>query len=410
MSDDPVEELASEEGPETPHPVPGRKTPGLLDSLEAGLHCVLMPRRVFARFLKVPAPGFGAMILACVFWSGFALFLTVAITCIRFPSLGVGPLALASAGALFCSLPASFGLAGMLHVLALIAGGKGGFNRSYQAVAFLGVLAPVCAILIHSSTPFVWLLPSIYGTYLVIRALEILHRAPSAQAWVVAGACGAVLIAAEFAVHHTYRSVSKEVKGISALLAPLRGMPLPEPAAEAVPGEEPLPVAGGFAPGEAPGTPADPWGSLPMLRRSGTQGNPLSALRSPGGGAIRAPSPREMRDIKDMSLGMLRQANRQLEANPEVLSRLSRDERATLKTLMRTANSHAEMMQRGTGKQGAMTPAQAQQMLNDVMRMVGSMQERGMIPKNVLPPGALPGQPPKKRRGRSRKKKAPSGS
>jgi len=79
----------------------------------------------------------------------------------------------------------------IVHVIALLAGGKGSFEHSVRVASYVQAVMPLSAVL--AFIPLVRHAPSFYGLYLVALGIIALHLADRRKTFTIAGVLAAVL-------------------------------------------------------------------------------------------------------------------------------------------------------------------------------------------------------------------------
>jgi len=79
----------------------------------------------------------------------------------------------------------------IVHVVAMIAGGKGSFEQSVRIAGYCSAVLPVGALL--SFIPGVQYLPSFYGLYIAALGIIALHLADRRRTFIVTGVLAAIL-------------------------------------------------------------------------------------------------------------------------------------------------------------------------------------------------------------------------
>ena len=78
----------------------------------------------------------------------------------------------------------------LIHVLAMLAGGKGALDASYRLAAYLMVFLPL--IVVASVLPYLHIAVAGYGLYALIMGVIPLHEIEEQRAWSIFGAVGAI--------------------------------------------------------------------------------------------------------------------------------------------------------------------------------------------------------------------------
>ncbi len=107
------------------------------------------------------------------------------------------PVAAAGAGLAMIILMPIFSVLGcfiggaIVHVVAMIAGGKGSFEHSVRIAGYSSAVLPVSAVL--SFAPILQHLPSFYGLYVAALGIIALHLADRRRTFVVTGVLAVIL-------------------------------------------------------------------------------------------------------------------------------------------------------------------------------------------------------------------------
>jgi hypothetical protein len=80
----------------------------------------------------------------------------------------------------------------IVHVIGLVAGGKGSYEQSARVAAYAGAVMPIGALL--GFHPLVRMLPGLYGLYLVAVGLIAIHAADRKRTYTVVGILAALLV------------------------------------------------------------------------------------------------------------------------------------------------------------------------------------------------------------------------
>lgn len=95
-------------------------------------------------------------------------------------------------GPIFAVIGGSFIGGVVVHIISLIAGGKGSFEQSVRIASYHMALGPVAAVL--AFVPVVRFLPWFYGLYIVALGIIALHMADRKRTFVVTGVLAAIYI------------------------------------------------------------------------------------------------------------------------------------------------------------------------------------------------------------------------
>lgn len=80
----------------------------------------------------------------------------------------------------------------IVHVISLIAGGKGTFEQSVRVAGYAAAVMPIGALV--GFVPLVRFLPTLYGLYLVAQGLMAIHAADRAKTYVATGVLAVLLV------------------------------------------------------------------------------------------------------------------------------------------------------------------------------------------------------------------------
>jgi hypothetical protein len=178
-----------------PSPAPSGKAPGLVQAFVAVL---TKPGEFYCSVRDVG--GFGAPVI-------FALVMGVAsgVVSAVLMVLGLGAAAGAMGGAIgaaagFASLVTSpiiavigcFVGGAIVHLISLIAGGKGSYEQSVRVAGYAAAVMPIGALL--GFVPLLSVVPSLYGLYLVAQGLIAIHAADGKKTYVSVGVLAALLV------------------------------------------------------------------------------------------------------------------------------------------------------------------------------------------------------------------------
>jgi hypothetical protein len=95
-------------------------------------------------------------------------------------------------GPVFAIIGGSFIGGAIVHVISLIAGGKGSFEHSVRIASYSLAVIPIGALL--AIIPLVRYLPSFYGLYLVALGVIALHQSDRKRTFVVAGVLAGIMV------------------------------------------------------------------------------------------------------------------------------------------------------------------------------------------------------------------------
>jgi hypothetical protein len=162
---------------------------GLAAMLEDTLIAPVGLGSVFTKLAAGPAPSYGVMAANVAVYSAAFMAINVMRFNLTFPEFPTGftpeKMALMAVVAIFILVSASFAGAGILHAAVSAAGGKGGYERSYQIYSLLSLFWP--AVAASLTFHFAWLAVAAFWTYLAVIAAESLQGVPAAQARLVLG-------------------------------------------------------------------------------------------------------------------------------------------------------------------------------------------------------------------------------
>jgi hypothetical protein len=299
-------------------------------------------------------------------------------------------------GALVCALAGSFLAGGFIHLLALMSGGRGSYDRSYELISLLAAMAPVYFAVLWAPVPYLWILPTVYGTYLLIRGVALLHDAPETQACLVIGLMGVFLAAGQFLTQHTARRLQSRFETWTSLFgAPQSSQ---SAAAEGAQPDDPRAQLSQAAPSLYGGA-GDPQAqsSVGMVQGPGagaSQGGGLPVMPFLSGGG-RPPTLQEAQQMKDISLNMLDNVSRKMHDDPNLQRSMTPEQQAQMNQIM----GFVDQIRTSERTPGAPKP-DPQAMMKQVMQMMSQMQQGAP---------AQPGGPqhPSKKRGSAPAEEAP---
>ena len=381
--------------PPAPQPLETLDPPAFGELIASGALGLFSPAETYGGLARRPEPTPADVALALLAWGGCAaaLFIAFAMTRLNAASWGVIPLAGGALGALILAAPAGLAAGAVLHALAMLSGGQGGYWRSAQATAALGAVPSLLVAALWAAPDPAWLAaPLLVGTWLAVSAVEKLHDAPVGQAWMVIGFVGALLAGSAVLAHDkvslalvrlenaatvlsnnpgTHSEPSHSTAGLA---APLAAPSMPGAVEDRLSGK-----TGAAGPIEAdPGAGAAPGrSSLDFLRAEGDEGVDESG----------APSPARLADDERM-----RQAQAMQQNAAGLIQRLSKDlgkasdsmppeQAAKLRKML-------DGLQKGMGGGGAqgsamMTPADTQKLLQQIL---GAISKQGAAQDPAPPP------------------------
>lgn len=389
--------------PKSPPPAPP-KAPGFAELAEQSLHALFNPAAFSAAALR-PAPSFGAAGGLAAASGALALAINLAHGIVsdpqalsRFPPAIVAAVFVAAMG-----MYASVLLLGAIVLFALGKGlgGKGDFDRGFQAAAMLSVLVPVQ--MLCNWFPFAWVLPSLFGAWVAATALEGLYAAPAGPARLACALmCGGALALQAGGRYLTARAaegyaaaraasdaagsateLARQVQALQSTMATMDAAPLP---------------TGGGAPTDAaaspaPSAPAPGVSGLDLLR-----GNGDAAGAAPADGAAAAPS--QAAQQVAVAQGLEAQAAGAMNSimpllnNPALSRNMTPAQKADMKEL---TNMMADMQkQAASGRRMTDAEFRAQQLKYQslVMRVMSSGLAGALPAGRAAAPPAAPASPP----------------
>lgn len=357
--------------------------PNLMELMEATLAAPFSARSTFAAAGKRDCPDVGLLLQNSAAWAAMGGGALGVMAMMGVPGLSF--IALGGAAAVFTLACVGLGFAGagFLHALAMISGGSGSFDRSYQVASMSSCVLPLAAVCALAPVPGLWLLPTAVAAYLAISGVQGLHGAPDGQSWLVIGLAGAGLLAGQFAYKDDVESAKRDMENRAAIYAAggptidagnssgasVRMPELDNPAKQyAVAPPSPGMQLGGPDYIQTPQG-EDSGGSMDMIRGEGgglegvipPQPTDLKAMMEGG----RTPAPAE---IQAMSRNMLKSVQEKLQANPAVMNALSPQDRAKIESLMRTASQYDAHIQEGKVGEGEIDPQQLLKMAQEAMK------------------------------------------
>jgi hypothetical protein len=111
-----------------------------------------------------------------------------------------------------------FGVIGLLIGAAVVLfvsralGGEAGFESSFRIVSYSSAIAPIQAA--AHAIPYLHILVSAYGFYLLIVAVIAVHRVPEQKAWRVLGGIAAVLLVLSFLATLSARTMRSKIEAM----------------------------------------------------------------------------------------------------------------------------------------------------------------------------------------------------
>ena len=403
--------------PQHPFPAaaPPQFPPKLLEFMEATLRAPFTPNPVFEAYHDLPLPSFGTMAVNLLLYSAAAALINLMQVYNSLPAtfnVGLLPVVLALGGSLVAALALSFIFGGVIHLLALLSGGEAPYDRSYELFSLLSLLGPLYCATLWAPVPFLWLLPTFYGTFLVIRGVTLMHRAPETQACVVVGALGVALAAGQILVHQTAAQYQRQFEmwaNTSSTAAGAPGANTPDSS---------LPLQAPGNPLSAQGQPpaANPWAqtaadaqdlakqaqsSVDMVRGLGSEGSAPGMPMMPRLGSL--PTPEQTQQLRDKSLGMLDNVSRQLHGNPALTKDMTPQQQEQMQKIL----GFVDQVRSQARTPGAPKP-NTQQMLLQVMQMMSAIQQQPAKQQQAGPGTGADEQPkPRSKRRRAAPEEAP---
>jgi hypothetical protein len=357
-----------------PAPKPAPQAPSFGELLEATLTAVPYPG-VFVTLAQRPAPGYVSCLAnLLIFWS-----LALGIRMVRelvagTPGFDATLLLVPAALALFAVACFSVPGAAVVHALALLSGGQGDFNRSYQLVSMISSVAVIDALL--SFAPGLWFVRSLIAAWLLAEGAMALHKAQPPRARTVFAFLAAAGIAAQWQAQKlAERAMERQASAI--LQQSMRQL-------------TPL------LPGPQDGRPAgQPSTSLGLLIPPGVNSNTPPEQPEVDGGPgsinpeifsnIRRPSASSQSDdpavrgLQQQTLGML-DALKPLLNNPQMTAGLSAGQKKHLNGLLAILEQQKQAMASGQ----PISPAQQKKNIELMMEL--QTQLMGQLAAPPLPP------------------------
>jgi len=306
------------------------------------MRALFSPTVVFEELALRPGPAFAEAALAGATWGVGASALAILVIQMKLPAnagLGIFTMILAFVGLATASAIGVVLASGLFHGISIVSGGSGSFNRSIQSVAHLAILLPLLAVIPWFSNPLLWILPTVWITWISVNAIVTLHDADSGQAWMVAGALGLAAAGGQVAfrddVSRVHFSVEDRItiyavdpkaatryshESAKTLRAPKR---TGRGALPAMP-ENPMNVGG------SPHQDGPTGSSLGMIRQpnaqTGLAGDPNLQLPQ-----IPAQIPTDPAELQKMGMGLMETVQAQMEANPDAIQSLPPEQQAMIK-------------------------------------------------------------------------------
>jgi hypothetical protein len=356
-----------------PPPVSG-EAPSLIEVMEGSLNVLLAPHNTFDAFAQRPAPEFTHLILNTLLWSAIGCLLGLVMVLMNL-SVAPGILLTLLIGMLgtLGGVALSFGCAGLLHLLATLSGGHRDFERSYQIISLMSPLLPIAAVSTVIPLPLVWILPTIAAAMLAVRGIERIHGAPEGQTWLIVGSLGAAFAAVQLVFHKDLEATARDLGNRATIYSAHSGQDN-DAGARVVLDQVDNPARQYALPQDRPNT------AMPGIRRGGDSSGSMNMIRRAGGGPARpnvfaqrgAPASGEelpnAAELQAMSQGVINMLNQQLNANPQAMKNMPREQKAHLQKLMKSANQFNSEMQRSGERGQNLDEAQMMNMLQTIMQ------------------------------------------
>ena len=368
--------------------------PSFTELLEASFTGLFTPGDSYAAMASRPEPNAADAALAMLSWGAACVAILSAFAWARLnaESWGLIPMAAGALGGLVLSVPAGFAAAAVLHALGAMSGGQGTFARSVQTASLLGPVPALLCAALFAPDPAWLAVPTLFATWLAVNAVERLHDAPSGQAWMILGFCGALaagsqvvgrekltlaLVRVENAatVMSNNPAPREEQRSAAGLAAPL-GAPSGRPGGDRMSGDS--------------GT-AGPIEADPMAAAAAPQRSSLDYLRQPGAdeqgdGASDIPVEQDPRMIQARALqqngaDIIENLRKTLVSNPNAMQGVPPEQAQALKGLL------DQFQKNMAGGQGKMSPEQTQALIRQVMGALGKNAPQAQAPQKAAPAG-----------------------
>ena len=292
-----------------------------------------------------PAPPVETSFAATLAWTAGASVLSLLVIQMRLPAnagLGVLSLAAGFAAAVTASAALALLIAGLFHGLAMVSGGSGSFDRSLQAVAHLAALTPLAAVVLWFSNPLLWILPTLWATWIGVNAIEKLHDADSGQTWNVAGTLGLAVAGAQIVFREGVSNFHYGLENRLTIYAvdpnaaryaneSSRSLQAPSRtgrAAHPVTAENPMEAGSGAG---------SPEGSLGMVLQPGQGETRLARDPNLTMPTFPANIPTDPAKLQQMGMGLFQEVQTQLHSNPQALDSLPKEQRDMVKKYLSIA-------------------------------------------------------------------------
>ncbi|MBI3550611.1 MAG: hypothetical protein HY078_16355 [Elusimicrobia bacterium] len=364
--------------------LPAAEPPNLQDILAASIKAPFLPEQTFGALRDLPEPGYGPLLVNLLFWkfAGTAMYLLFAERAVGLLAWPIGAV-LFTAATLVGGLVFGFVAAAVLHVLAMLSGGRNSFARTYQIVSLLSALTPLC-VAAGLAVPMGDKLGLAYGLYLAVRAISIMHFAPVYQAGIVLGAAAALLVGAQVMVRRQYSQFM--------MSAAMNALPTPGPCAPSEPGcaggfklpngagavdmrqvQQAVQAAQALAGAQGGNGMSSSLDLIRQLSQSGQlpQGLPagMAAGQSIGG---QPPSPDQMRQAQTNAFAMMDNFAKAA-SDPKMTQALTPQQKAQLQQLMQM-NAQLSNAFQAQGQAGGLSDEQSQQMSQQLQAIMRGMQ------------------------------------
>ncbi len=106
----------------------------------------------------------------------------------------------------------------IVHVLALIAGGRSTYETSVRIASYAMAVMPIAALL--SMVPLLGILPHLYGLYLIALGIIALHDTPRQRTLIVVGVLALIVIIIDASAWFAARSAARFMEQVGGLQRP----------------------------------------------------------------------------------------------------------------------------------------------------------------------------------------------
>ena len=339
--------------PQKPPPLksePSGPPPPFKEQFETGLRALFSPDAVFKELAGRRAPPFAESAFAGVVWGVGASGLALLIIQMKLPvNAGLSLLTLFASFAALVTASALVVILGacLFHGISIVSGGSGGFDRSLQSLAHLAALFPLLAALLWISNPLLWILPTLWMTWLSVHAIEKLHDADSGQVFVVAGALGLACVAAQVVGRATVARAHYRVEDsiINYAVNPQSRQPMTHESAKSLHAPN---RARRSAPPAMPNNPMNIGGRVhanPVAGSLGMIRQPNARTNLAGDPSLQMPQmqiPTDPAQMQQLGMGMLTTIKSQLANNPEALNKLPPEQKALIDKYLKIAEMAAK--------------------------------------------------------------------